>query len=64
MEDALLKMQSALFEANFRGVAQLPSLAIKNSMAERLTHLKELKDSGLITQQEYETKRKEILNAL
>jgi hypothetical protein len=64
MEDALLKMQSALFEANLLGVVQSPPPASKVSIAERLAHIKELKDSGLITQEEYEVKRKEILEAL
>lgn len=64
MEDALMKMQSALFEANFHGLAQSSSSAVKSSIAERLAHIKELKDSGLITEQEYDVKRKEILKSL
>lgn len=63
MEDALMKMQSALFEANFHGLVQSSSPAVKSSIAERLAHIKELKDSGLITEQEYDVKRKEILNS-
>lgn len=64
MEDVLLKMQSALFEAKIGDVVQPSSPSIKNSIVERLDHIKELKDRGLITQYEYEAKRKEILEAL
>jgi hypothetical protein len=64
MEDALQKMQAALFEAHFNDAVQSSSPPIKNPIVERLAHIKELKDRGLITQQEYEAKRKEILEAL
>ena len=39
-----------------------PSLASKAS--ERMTYIKELKDKGLLSQDEYEAKRKEILKDL
>lgn len=64
MEDALLKMQAALFEANFRGVSQPRPMANQSSTAERLAKLKELRDAGLLTEREYEQKRKEILDSL
>jgi hypothetical protein len=64
MEDALQKMQAALFEAHFSDAVQSSAPPTKNPIAERLAHIKELKDRGLITQQEYDAKRKEILEAL
>ena len=42
-----------------------PSLSSANSkQSERMINIKELKDKGLITQEEYEAKRKEILKDL
>jgi hypothetical protein len=64
MEDALLKMQTALFEANFLGVSKQPSATNRGSTADRLSHIKELRDRGLLTEREYEEKRKEILDSL
>lgn len=67
MEDALLKMQAALREANFHGTEkekQQPAVTNKDVTADRLAHLKELKDQGLITEKEYEEKRKAILDSL
>jgi hypothetical protein len=70
MEDALVKMQGAMLETNFPSAtpavrptrpqaAGLPSAA-----ADRLAQLKELKDKGLISEEEYEAKRKAILDTL
>ena len=69
MEDALLKMQSALLSINYgdgtAGAAQSSSAAIPaKTFSERLIRLNELKDNGLITQKEYDDKRKEILDEL
>ena len=64
MEDALLKMQAALSEVNFRDAPQRRPTANKSSAAERLAKLKELKDAGLLTDREYEEKRREILDSL
>lgn len=70
MEDALLKMQGSLFETPFPGLTldarkvqqQTPSGEKKST--ERLVHIKELKDKGLISEVEYETTRKKILEEL
>ena len=64
MEDALRKMEKALVEVNLGGAAKPPLASPGSSIGERLARLKELKDSGAITAQEYEAKRKEILEAL
>ena len=64
MEDALRKMEKALLQVNFSGPARSPLASQKSSTAERVTRLKELKDNGAITPQEYDAKRKEILEAL
>jgi hypothetical protein len=58
MEDALVKMQAAMLEIMF------PSAPLKRAAADRLTQLKELKDKGLISDAEYEAKRKAILDTL
>lgn len=52
MEDALLKMQRALLEIDY------------NNVSSRLEKLKDLFDKGLVTLEEYEHKRKEILDSL
>jgi hypothetical protein len=44
--------------------AQLQSPAVPSTAADRLTQLKELKDKGLISEAEYEAKRKAILDTL
>jgi hypothetical protein len=71
MEDALAKMQTTLLETRLAGgppgvqtsKPQSPG-GICGDAADRLAHLKELKDKGLITQDEYEAKRKAILDEL
>lgn len=64
MEDALRKMEKALLEVKFSGAARSPLAPAQNSTAERLNSLKELNDSGAITAQEYDAKRKAILEDL
>lgn len=54
-------------DANVEGVDQAPSIikdAATRSMEDRFTILKGLKDKGLITDEEYATKRKQLLNEL
>lgn len=69
-EDALLKMQASLLEARIQslttdvGATQTQTPAAVSSTSRRLAEIKELKDKGIITQQEYEAKRKAILDAL
>lgn len=69
MEDALLKMQRALLEFKYEDTptsivtgnnAQQP----KDPPSERLEKLKELLDKGLVTSDEYERKKKEIIDSL
>ena len=69
MEDALLKMQASLLESNFvnakaevRGAQ--PQGRGGGSTASRLAEIKELRDKGLISQEEYESKRRAILESL
>lgn len=67
MEDALIKLQAALLEIplqtpKFRSQPQ--ESAAHTSLADRLEKLMELKAGGVITDAEYEAKRKEILEAL
>jgi Short C-terminal domain len=70
MEDALVKMQAAMFEIKFPSATstirpaqpQLP--AVPSAAVDRLAQLKELKDKGLISEAEYEAKRKAILDTL
>ena len=70
MEDALLKMQAALQETNFNNTASKvsavsqPSTSTMSSVETRLAHIKDLRGKSLISQEEYEAKRKEILGAL
>ena len=64
LEDALQKMQKALTDVDFKGVSRAPPTSSSGSVEERLIRLKQLRDSGAITQQEYESKRKTILEAL
>jgi hypothetical protein len=69
MEDALVKMQAAMLGIKFSGAptvhsTQPQSQAAPSSAADRLTQLKEMKDKGLISEAEYEAKRKAILDAL
>jgi Short C-terminal domain len=69
MEDALTKMQAALLETRFRSgptngpATDSPSIVNKRgTIQDRLTELDELRAKGLITQAEYEAKRKAILD--
>jgi hypothetical protein len=75
MEDALLKMQRALLEIKYEdiparivipniGPASNPLLQPKDKASSRLETLKDLFDRGLVTREEYENKRKEILDSL
>jgi hypothetical protein len=68
MEDALIKMQASLRETRLDGSVPtglgtaLPSST--NSIAARLSQLKELREKELISQEEYEARRKAILDSL
>jgi len=68
MEDALLKMQAALIELRYSNTPSPVNTTTQPSPAskanERMTYIKELKDKSLLSQDEYETKRKEILKGL
>ncbi len=69
MEDALIKMQSALLDPSFAkqlgGTGALPaSVPPPESQAERLRRLDELRSKGLITPDEYAAKRSEIVKSL
>ena len=70
MEDALVKMQVAMLETKFgRAISDPPTTKPRSPDAvgdsgDRLARLKELRDKGLISQEEYEAKRKTILDAL
>lgn len=70
MEDALSKMQIAIKEIIPQGQTKSTPLAgaaqpkNSNTAVTRLSRLKDLKQRGLLSQEEYEAKRKEILNAL
>lgn len=70
MEDALIKMQAAMQEQKLG--SQEPIVTIKKSLPQsesgsattRLSHIKGLMENGTITKNEYDTKRKEILDTL
>lgn len=70
MEDALNKMQIAISAAKYQGAvppvrATLPATQVPATTIEgRLSYLKGLRDKGLITSDEYEMKRKEVLKSL
>lgn len=69
MEDALLKMQAAMLETKFASDT-IDSNTIKTLLpttaadADRLARLKELREKGLISQEEFEEKRKAIIDKL
>jgi hypothetical protein len=69
MEDALLKMQAAMLETKFASTitdsqpTKTPSPTTIGD-ADRLARIKELRDKGLISQEEYLAKRKAIVDAL
>lgn len=75
MEDALLKMQRTLLEINYEHIptgTAISDLSPTNSLklqpkeqsSVRLEKLKELFDKGLVTQEEYEYKRKSIIDSI
>ena len=70
MEDALLKMQRALLETTYPGTLPAftpatPGPASRQTpTADRLEKLKSLRDQGLITPEDFEKKKKEILDSL
>lgn len=69
MEDALIKMRASLLESalsqkSTRTTPIAPITASTSDMENRLARLLELKNKGLISAQEYEEKRKAILDAL
>jgi Short C-terminal domain len=67
MEDALVKMQAAILETRFASTitaappTKTPSPTTNDG--DRLAHVKDLRDKGLITQEEYEAKRQAIVDA-
>jgi hypothetical protein len=70
MEDALMKMQESFMEAKVlrakpdaRPTQQRPP-PVAGPAAARLSELKELMEKGLISREEYEAKRKAILESL
>lgn len=71
MENALLKMTRAMFAANYDNAASIkksvPSglyTETNDTAVERLEKLKVLSDRGLITREEFEQKKREILDGL
>jgi Short C-terminal domain len=67
MGDALTKMQAALLETRFGSGSQKgpvsPAAGLSGSVEERLARLKQLREKGLISQDEYDAKRTAILAA-
>jgi hypothetical protein len=67
MEDALVKMQATMLETRFgTATPEFHSTKPQSPAAagDRLAHIKELRDKSLISQEEYEAKRKSIVDAL
>jgi hypothetical protein len=69
MEDALIKMQAAILETWFANTVtdSYPTKTTSNTTigdADRLARLKDLRDKGLISKEEYEAKRKAIVDTL
>jgi hypothetical protein len=67
MADALVKMQAAMLELKLPGApapSSPPTPTVPSSAAARLSELKDLKDKGLISEAEYEVKRKAVLDSL
>lgn len=73
MEDALNKMQRALLNQQYFGIASVPTVSAspvevsdakepQEDVTARLDKLKELVAKGLITQADYDRKKKEILS--
>ena len=54
-------MNSILIERQQNGSSPKPSLPVAQSVAEELKTYKELMDSGVITQEEFDAKKKELL---
>lgn len=68
MEDALMKMKRALFTANYtnsgtKAFSKTPA-ASKDSTLKKLETLKDFSDRGLITTEEFNKKKKEILDGM
>ncbi len=65
MEDALLKMQKRLTNIDLSEKSNSDNkLRAEGSISDRLTRLKRLKKSGLISDREFSKKRKNILDSL
>ena len=73
MADALTKMQRSLSETSFSGsdasIAPAPKSTIptppaRGGASDRLAELKRLRDGGLISEADYESKKKHILDAM
>lgn len=71
MEDALLKMQRALLETNYENIPSRvvisdlpPANNSEPQQKVRLEKLKDLFDKDLVTREEYERKRREIIDSL
>lgn len=64
LEDALNKMQKALVETDLHGTPGKLLNSANGSAEERLRRIKELRDNGSITEQEYEGRRKAVVDAL
>ena len=54
-------MNSILIERQQNGSSPKPSLPVAQSVAEELKTYKELMDSGVITQEEFDAKKKQLL---
>ena len=73
MVDALTKMQRLLSETSFSRAdastapaskATIPTPPMRGGASERLAELKSLRDGGLISEADYEQKKKQILDAM
>lgn len=66
MEDALLKMKEVLAKIDLSAVKSgtRKDVEIDVSVSERLRRIEKLKVNGLISEDEYSTKREEILDSL
>jgi hypothetical protein len=63
MADALMKMQQVLLEIEFEDAVNSSVLAV-SSISEKLEELKRVFEEGLISQEEYDAARREILENL
>lgn len=73
MADALTKMQRSLSETSLSGSdasiapaskATIPTPPARGGASERLAELKRLRDGGLISEADYENKKKQILDSM